>query len=112
MYRYIVQHILTTSAHAQVFNGTDLGKDRAAEIETGSVITSLSEFIKTFIGGILLYVGLAAVTIIVIAGFFLILSGGNENLKNQAKLMIQYTIIGLFVIGFASVIVRFFTSFL
>ncbi|PIR53714.1 hypothetical protein COU75_04580 [Candidatus Peregrinibacteria bacterium CG10_big_fil_rev_8_21_14_0_10_42_8] len=57
--------------------------------------------------GILLFMGLAAVVIIVIAGIILIFSLGNEGSLDQVKRIILYAVSGLIIIALAAGIVTF-----
>jgi hypothetical protein len=57
--------------------------------------------------GVLLFMGLAAVVVIVIAGIMLVLSLGNESTLEQVKRIILYAVIGLIIIALAAAIVTF-----
>jgi hypothetical protein len=57
--------------------------------------------------GVLLFMGLAAVVVIVIAGIMLVLSLGNESVLEQVKRIILYAVIGLIIIALAAAIVTF-----
>ena len=59
---------------------------------------------------VLSYMALIAVVVIVIAGIFLVVSGGDDAIKDKARKMIFYTIIGLLVILFAAAIVGLVTN--
>lgn len=52
-------------------------------------------------------VGIAAVIMIIIGGMKYILSAGDSNSINSAKNTILYAIIGLVIVAFAQIIVRF-----
>jgi hypothetical protein len=51
--------------------------------------------------------GVAAVIIIIVAGFMYILSGGDASKVNSAKNMIIYAVVGLVIIGASEAIVVF-----
>lgn len=57
--------------------------------------------------GILLFMGLAAVVVIVIAGIMLVFSLGNESTLDQVKRIILYAVSGLIIIALAAGIVTF-----
>ncbi len=59
---------------------------------------------------ILNYLALIATITVIIAGFYLVLSLGNEEGKEKAKKIVMYTLIGLVVILFARIIVGFITD--
>ncbi|TSD00203.1 MAG: Uncharacterized protein Greene101449_289 [Candidatus Peregrinibacteria bacterium Greene1014_49] len=73
-------------------------------------LTGLNVAINAIIDVFTSYVGLLAVAVIVIAGFYLILGLGNESSKGTAKNIILYTAVGIIVIILANVIVSFFQS--
>lgn len=54
------------------------------------------------------FVALLATIVIITGGLFLIGGFGSDSSKEKAKKMIFYTLIGILVIGFGSMIVRFF----
>ena len=105
---------ILSAVHADgpVFNGGGLneGINQANGINgpvTGNdVRTTIVNVLKT----VLNYLGLFAVIMIVVAGFYLVLSGGNEEVKEKAKKIILYVVIGLLVIIFARAIVLFVTT--
>ncbi len=55
--------------------------------------------------GILVFMGLAAVVVIVIGGIYLVLSLGEESVKERVKRIILYAVIGLIIIALAAGIV-------
>ncbi|TSC79047.1 MAG: Uncharacterized protein G01um101425_893 [Candidatus Peregrinibacteria bacterium Gr01-1014_25] len=63
--------------------------------------------IVTLVRRVLNFVALIAVIVIIIAGFVLILSLGDEQQKDRAKRIIYYCIAGMLVILFARIIVEF-----
>lgn len=60
--------------------------------------------------GVLNFMALIAVIMIVIAGIWLVVSFGDEQVKDRVKRIILYTVIGLILILLASAIVRFVIS--
>lgn len=58
------------------------------------------------------FMALAAVTVVIIAGIYLIVGMGSDDSKEKAKKIIQYTLIGLAVILFSEIIVSIITVFL
>jgi Type IV secretion system pilin len=98
-------------AQAAVFDGGGLfaGLSEASGIQ-GVAQGDLLSFIQTLLQRALSYVTLAGVVVVVIAGFILIFSIGDEGMKDKAKRAITYTAIGLLVIYFAEVIVSFFAT--
>jgi hypothetical protein len=101
------------TAHAQVFNGPGLeGGVGAAQQVNGPVNKPLREFVTDILKKVLNLLALVAVVVIVIAGFYLVLSNGSDDAKNKAKNIILYTIIGLLVILFARAIVGVVTNIL
>ncbi len=101
------------AAVAQVFNGGGLqeGVDAASGV-TGIATGDPRSVIINILITILDYVALLAVIMIIVAGFYLILSLGNDEQKDKAKKIILYTIIGLLVILFARLIVSLVTVWL
>ncbi len=98
------------SAAAQVFDGPGLqgGVNTAAAVN-GPSRQPLRVIILQALGYVLDFLALIAVIMIIVAGFFLVFSMGNEEAMTKAKTLIKYVIIGLIVILFARFIVSFFT---
>jgi hypothetical protein len=96
-------------ASAQVFNGTGLegGVAEAGQIN-GPVNGTLREVILSFLYKALYFLALGAVIMVVAAGFYMVLSGGNEGAKDKAKKIILYVVIGLIIVLIARAIVGFF----
>lgn len=69
-------------------------------------INSVSQ-IRGIIGLVEIFLGTVAVLVIIIRGFTLIVSGGEEEQIAKAKNHILYAILGLMVIGFSEIITRF-----
>ena len=104
-------YFLATKAHAQVFNGPGLqGGVAEASLIEGPVQAPLRVVILSFLYKALFFLGIAAVVMIVIAGFMFILSGGSDTAKDRAKKIIFYVAIGLIVILFARAGVGFFLN--
>ena len=103
---FLLQH-----ASAQVFNGPGLegGVVQAGMID-GPVKAPLRDVILSIFYKALGFLALAAVVMIVIAGFTLVLSGGSDTAKDTAKKMILYVAIGLIVILLARTGVGFFLN--
>ena len=98
-------------AHAQVFNGPGLegGVGVAAQIE-GPQHTTLRAIILSMFYKALSFLALAGVVMIVVAGFYLVLSGGSETAKDRAKKIVLYVVLGLIVVLLARSIVGFFLN--
>ncbi len=103
----IMQEITAQTAHASVYTGGGIG---AGVAQAGSVSGSnltVREIIINIVNAVLGFVGLIAVITIIIAGLYLIFSGGNESSRDTAKKIILYTAIGLLIILIASAFVIF-----
>jgi hypothetical protein len=112
--------------------GDDAGKDKAKKIilytivgiiiiGLANIIVSLAyyllfgtgdggairDIVAGFITRVLNFLGLIATITVIIAGFYLVLSLGNDDNKDRAKKIIMYTLIGLAVILLSRVIVGF-----
>lgn len=94
---------------AQVYNGPGLeaGVGAAAGVQ-GPIRGSIDQTVVNVINTILNYVALAAVIAIIVAGLYMILTGGAQ--ADKAKTIIIWTIVGLIVILLAKVIVNFVYS--
>jgi len=64
------------------------------------------EQLRGIIGFVQVFVGAAAVLVIVLRGFMLITSGGDEEGMTKAKKHLLYAIVGLFVVILSEVVVR------
>ncbi|MBT4119858.1 MAG: hypothetical protein HOE29_02985, partial [Candidatus Peribacter sp.] len=66
----------------------------------------IRDIILNLLLAVLIFMGLAAVVVIVIAGIMLVISVGDEQAKEKAKKIITYAIIGLILIAIAAGIVN------
>jgi hypothetical protein len=73
---------------------------------------TLQEIVVEMLIRILNLVSLAATVMIIVAGIVLIVSGGSEGMRDRAKRIVVYTVIGLCLVLFARVVVGFLTTFL
>jgi hypothetical protein len=101
------------AGHAQVFDGggVDAGLDQAAGV-TGVATGNPRMVVVRVLATILNFLGLIATIMIIIAGFYLVLSLGNEESKEKAKKIILYTLIGLFIILVSRIIVSIITKWI
>lgn len=81
------------------------------DLTTGTSTATFIDLIQNLIDIVTSYVGILAVAVIIIAGFYLILGLGSENSKETARKIILYTAVGIIIIALANVIVDFFQSF-
>lgn len=75
--------------------------------DPGAAANSLENTIANVINLLSIAVGIVAVIMIIFGGFRYITSAGNEQAIANAKRTILYAIIGLIIVVFAQVIVRF-----
>jgi hypothetical protein len=96
---------------AQVFQGPGLeaGLNQAIGVTNVPYIVSPRQAIVHVLTEILDYAALIAVAMVIIAGFYLILSLGEDEKRDKAKKIIFYTLIGLLVLLFARIIVGLVT---
>jgi uncharacterized membrane protein YjgN (DUF898 family) len=101
-------------AYAQTFEGSGLngGVQHGKDIKGIATSSDIRGTIVKVLAALLDFLALIAVIVVIIAGFMLIFSFGNEEGKEKAKKTIFYTLIGLAVILFARVIVGFITTYL
>lgn len=109
----VIAYLPGAIATAQVFNGGGVEEGlNAAEGVTGVSGDDPRAAIIAVIAAVLNFTALLAVAMIILAGFYLVLSMGNDDKKEKAKKIILYTIVGLLVILFARVIVSLITVWL
>lgn len=102
----IVAAIIPDIVLAQFYNGPGiLGGLQQAQAVGGVTDTNIRSVILDILLAILLYMGLAAVVVIVIAGIWLVVSVGDEQAKEKAKKIILYALAGLVVIALAAALV-------
>ncbi len=110
-YPFYALYFLLNRAHAQVFNGSGLeGGVKEAALIDGPVHAPLRLIILAMFYKVLWFLALAGVVMVVAAGVFMILSGGNEGAKDRAKKIILYVVIGLIIVLLARSLVGFFTN--
>ncbi|MBI1812614.1 hypothetical protein HY285_02640 [Candidatus Peregrinibacteria bacterium] len=97
-----------TQALAQVYTGPGLqgGVSQAQQIE-GPAQVPIRDLIIRILNNVLTFLGLAAVIAIIVAGIYLIVSGGSEDAKTKARKIILYTVVGLIIVLLAKLIVSF-----
>ena len=104
---------LAVPAHAQVDCAEGVGRGVALTSDdnqcqdTGEGAGSFSSVIKSVINIFSIVVGAVSVIMIIIGGFRYIVSNGDSNGVTGAKNTILYAIVGLVIVLFAQVIVRF-----
>lgn len=93
---------------AQFYNGPGIvGGINQAEAVGGVTGRGLRQVILDLLFAVLVFMGLAAVVVIVIAGIWLVVSVGDESAKEKAKKIILYAVVGLIIISLAAAIVLF-----
>jgi hypothetical protein len=91
----------------RIQEGLDRIKNEAdVPTDTKDFRTAIADAVRFLVN----FVALAAIITIIAAGFFLILGFGTDGSIQRAKKIFIYTILGIFVIFFARVIVAFFTT--
>ncbi len=91
---------------AQFYGGPGIvGGITHAEAIGGVSGSDIRAIVLNLLLTVLLFMGLAAVVVIVIAGISLVISVGDEQAKEKAKKIILYALIGLFIIAIAAGIV-------
>ena len=112
--------ILATTAAPQVVSaqnytpkkdlcgGADLKLDQGDCSPNGeNPSTKLNDLIATIVNVLSILVGVLAVIMIIWGGFKFIASGGDSNQVASARQTILYAIVGLLIVAFAQVFVRF-----
>jgi|TARA_B100001964_G_C14127575_1_gene551267 hypothetical protein len=98
------------SALAQVYSGGGVKAGVSAASGTGVSDVSLKSLIGNIVDQALLFVSLLAVTVIIIAGFYLILGMGSDSSRETAKKIIIYVSVGLLVIILSKLFVNLIKS--
>lgn len=95
------------NAYAQVWQGGDVqsGISEAEAIETGGG-GDIRESVTSILFEVVSYVGLAAVTVIIIAGIMLVVGGANSEIQSRARRIILYSLIGIVVMIVSAGIVK------
>ncbi len=83
------------------------GSSEAAQKEAEGQVSNL---VKVIINTLSMIVGAVSVVMIIIGGFRYVISGGDSNGVSGAKNTILYAVVGLVIVLFAQVIVRFVYS--
>ncbi len=95
-------------AYADTAGDIKAGVNQAAGgADTSSAGDNLGNTIRTVVNILSMVIGIIAVIMIIIAGLNYITSGGNDQKIATAKNTILYAVIGLVIVAFAQVIVRF-----
>jgi len=113
--RHLLSKILGASLGAQLFVTKALALNEPPDIngisnETGT--NGITDSIVGIVETVLDFVLLLAVVFVIVAGIRLIVSGGDEAQKDQAKKTIIYVIVGIVIILLARVIVSFVAGLL
>ena len=100
--------LLMEKAHAQVYGGT--GLNTLTPVGGISTSTDVISIIVTIINFLLNFVLILAILAVVVAGMYLVTSGGDEGQKDKAKNIIFYALAGIALILLSRVIVLFVNS--
>lgn len=100
---------LFSGAKKEACAGTQLTPDSGPNC-SGDDKTALSETIKAVINLISVIVGIIAVIMIIIGGIRFIISSGDSSKVTSARNTIIYALIGLILVAFAQIIVKFVLS--
>ena len=100
------------AVHAQdcdsgVGKGVSLTSEDGSCADSGDGENSLSGVVKKVINIFSIVVGAVSVIMIIVGGFRYVVSNGDSNGVSGAKNTILYAIVGLVIVIFAQVIVRF-----
>lgn len=102
---------LQPEAAFAVYGGGSVGAGiRAAFTLPGVGSSDIPTFIQGLIRFLRSIVTIVGVLAIVVAGFYLLLSFGNDSSKDTAKKIILYTLIGILVVNLAEAIVSLFVG--
>ena len=95
---------LDTSKDGTISDGEyEAGKDQCSDADGAN----FSNIIKSVINILSVLVGAVSVIMLIIGGFRYIISNGDSNSTKAAKDTIMYALIGLIIVLFAQVIIRF-----
>lgn len=103
------------TAHAQLFDGAkdeaceglNVDATQGADPCNGTSAGGVATILEVLLNLLSLAVGIVAVIMIIVGGFKYITSQGDSNSVNSAKNTLLYAVIGLVIVAFAQVIVRF-----
>lgn len=108
---------LSPSVEAQLFNGAKQEACAGSQLTTdsgpncsGDDKTALSDTIESAIDLVSIIVGIIAVVMIIIGGIRFIISNGDSGKVTTARNTIIYALVGLILVAFAQVIVKFVLS--
>lgn len=109
----VIALLPAAATRAQIFDGGGIteGLGQASGV-TGVAGDDPRGTIEKILLAVLDFAALFAVIMIILAGFYLIFSLGNDEGKEKAKKIIFYTIIGLVIILFSRIIVSLVTVWL
>lgn len=91
----------------QACKGAGLDNGTSCDAQKGDSESKVSGTIKAIVDLLTIIVGIAAVIVIIVNGLRFITAGGDTNSINSARNGIIYAIVGLIVVAFAQIIVRF-----
>lgn len=96
---------ICSGANLDLSGDTGCQKNSAGENENPE--TELNKLIKNIVNIFSIIVGIVAVIMLIVGGFNFITSGGDSGKVTSARNTILYAIIGIVIVVFAQVIVRF-----
>lgn len=105
-----IPSVVNADAASDACAGIKLVDDTAKCDDAAGGQSAFSSVLKTLINTFSIVVGAVSVIMIIIGGFRYVISGGDSNSTKSAKDTILYAVIGLVVVLFAQVIVRFVIS--
>lgn len=94
-----------SNSKQEACKGANLGSSGSCDKKTNE--KKVNDLIATIINILSVIVGIVAVIMIIINGFRFITSGGDSNAVSSARNGIIYAIVGLILVAFAQVIVRY-----
>jgi len=100
-----IQNGLCTGANLEFTDNPPSG-----QCTSSNATSSLNKIVHTVINLLSAIVGIVAVIMIIVGGLRYITSGGNDTSVTSAKNTILYAIIGLIIVAFAQILVRFTLS--